>query len=186
MFGFGIEALGAQNGNAGKLIVTDTKSTQLMDAKVGGVTRTNLVHKSNGGSGTNEYTIKFDWTAPKNEPTVTFYVVGNAVNRDGTTGGDYIYKTTKTLTQIDVPSTVFESQTATVSAYPNPATDFVSLKLPNGTANYVIYVYNASGQLVSTELTPEFNISSLPDGIYSVVISSINNKLLAQSRFVKQ
>ncbi|MBL7923696.1 MAG: hypothetical protein JNL88_05820 [Bacteroidia bacterium] len=99
LFGLGLECLTSSNNNAGTFGIVNS-STQLMTRLVAGVSRINVVHTLNGGTGTNSKTFTFNWTAPPaGTGNVTFYFTGNAANGDDSTGGDYIYGSSKVLTE---------------------------------------------------------------------------------------
>jgi hypothetical protein len=52
----------------------------------------------------NQVTFEFDWTAPANDMgNLTFYVVGNAANADGTERGDHIYTAQYTVSLAPPP-----------------------------------------------------------------------------------
>jgi hypothetical protein len=99
LFGFGIEALTAAGQNAGSFVITNSAKTQIKTATVNNVSRKNVVHQKNAGTGNGSHTFSFDWTAPStNVGTVTFYFVGNAANGNGGTSNDYIYSGLQTAT----------------------------------------------------------------------------------------
>jgi hypothetical protein len=129
LFGIGVECLTgstpAQNG--GTLIITNTAETTIKNASVSSVIRKNVVHKLNGGVGTDSKTFSFKWAAPaSNVGNVTFYVAGNAANGTNTTSGDHIYTISQVVTP-DPTAGVFEVQNETFSIYPNPAQDHISV-----------------------------------------------------------
>ena len=70
------------------------------------------------------------------------------------------------------------------SIYPNPASEFISLKNINNSLNYTVTIYDIFGKIVVNNLTNPYriNISNLPKGQYLLRIKSetgiINEKLL--------
>ncbi|WP_394336315.1 T9SS type A sorting domain-containing protein [Flavobacterium psychrotolerans] len=91
------------------------------------------------------------------------------------------------LEYVNVPLSVKEniSETNTMTLYPNPANDSVTLK-SNTSKDLEIKIYNTLGQLVKTESlkenNPTMNVVSLKTGTYMVTIKSkeltINRTLL--------
>jgi hypothetical protein len=185
MFGFGVEALNGQNANGGTLVVTQPQSSQLMNATVGGTTRTNLVHKSNGGSGNNAFTLSFGWRSPITDTAVTFYVVSNAVNRDGTTNGDYVYAITKKVRNVNQPSQINSPKLASVMVYPNPVHQTLTVNLPQHAIGQLIKIFNQAGQLVEIALDQQLDVSQYPTGYYTVIVTDMGHTPLAKSSFIK-
>lgn len=145
LFGFGLEALNASGDNGGTLNITDPASTQIRTAVVGGITRRNVVHTSNGGAGIGSKTFNFSWTAPAvGSGSVTFYFSGIASNANTFSSGDWVYQGTS-LTVTEQPCNppaqpaqiagtsspcAGTSQTYTVPA--DPAATSYTWALPNG------------------------------------------------------
>ncbi|MBS1780438.1 MAG: T9SS type A sorting domain-containing protein [Bacteroidetes bacterium] len=75
----------------------------------------------------------------------------------------------------------------TISAYPNPANEYIDVALPNDLKNAVITILDLKGAVLQeqTVITPvsHINISGLIPGSYVVRVSNINE--LAFSRFIK-
>ncbi|MBN8701702.1 MAG: T9SS type A sorting domain-containing protein [Bacteroidetes bacterium] len=75
--------------------------------------------------------------------------------------------------------TGLEESSMNVSVYPNPATDFVTIKVES-TENTTATIYNYSGVAVKTialaETETKVNISELPAGMYFVEVVSNGNK----------
>jgi hypothetical protein len=155
LFGFDVECLtGATPAqNAGSWIITNTTQTQIKNAIVSSVTRKNVVHKLNGGVGTDTKTFSFKWVCPTtNVGNVTFYATGNAANGNNTSAGDHIYRTTQVVTPAagagitdnDAPVTGF-------SVYPNPAHDLLSVTFTADQGEDVsIQLISLEGKVVST------------------------------------
>jgi large repetitive protein len=101
IFGLGLECLTAANANAGTLAITNAASTQIKTATVSGVVRNNIVHTLNGGLTANTKSFTFNWTAPPaGTGTVKFYYAGIAGDNDGGESGDYVYNSSKTVTEL--------------------------------------------------------------------------------------
>jgi hypothetical protein len=152
LFGLGLEALTSTNGNAGTMVITNSGSTQIKNAVVSGVSRRNVVHTLNGGTGTGSKAFQFDWNAPSsNIGNVTFYYAGVASNGDGDEAvGDYVYTGSQVVTP--VVSTGVEEELAldaVMSVGPNPVTDRIILSYGLAAAERVTAnLYNVSGALV--------------------------------------
>jgi hypothetical protein len=188
IFGFGVEALNKKGENSGILSIENSSETQLMNANVGGISRTNITHKKNAGLSANSKTFTFKWTATSAADTTTFYVVGNAANNSNNPAGDYIYSTSQVVTRVIDPSentSIFNKLSVQTKVYPNPASDIISIELPENTPDYVIHIFNAAGQLVTTELFNVIKITEYPKGIYLISVLDINKKPIASSRFIK-
>jgi hypothetical protein len=107
---------------------------------------------SGTGSGNNWlYATSFNWTAPATGTgQVTFYLTLNAVNGNNATSGDQPNSVTATLNE--VPAGINEVQGAiNVSAYPNPATDYVRIKMSDvANGRYTLAVFDLNGKKVAT------------------------------------
>ena len=124
LFGLGVEALKSDGSNGGTFTITNSSETQIKNAVVNGKVRANVVHKLNGGAGSNTKTFSFNWTAPAtNSGPITFYAAGNASDNDGNETGDYIYTTTQVVTPFTVGLSTVVGPVSGISHYPNPAVD---------------------------------------------------------------
>jgi hypothetical protein len=73
------------------------------------------------------------------------------------------------------------------AVYPNPASDKVFVISENGTAADEILVVNILGEILSTELrTISIDVSSLPSGIYSLLIKSGNSMPVKKTIVIKK
>ena len=180
LFGFGFEALRTSNNtNGGTFQITNTSSTFLKTGFINGSNRTNVVHKKNGGLSNDSHTFSFNWTAPAtNIGNIIFYSAGNAANNQGDTLGDFIYKTQQLIT----PSItgINEIQSSAISVYPNPATDFINVALPESQTETSYSILDLSGKIVDQGkmVIPQgksfsVNLSqSLKEGIYFIEVSN--------------
>ncbi len=80
-------------------------------------------------------------------------------------------------TAILLPNVTGINEVSAISGlYPNPANDFVTLKLNEGFQNSVIRLTELSGKLVkeikSNELQNTINVSTLSKGMYLVTVSN--------------
>ncbi|MEL6132312.1 MAG: choice-of-anchor V domain-containing protein [Bacteroidota bacterium] len=92
--GFTITALDGNNLKAGDFGVITSGNTAVLTGSVGGQTRQYVGHRN---ASTNK-TWNFTWQAPASSVgDITFYIVGNAANGNGSTSGDFIYESNQTL-----------------------------------------------------------------------------------------
>jgi hypothetical protein len=83
-----------------------------------------------------------------------------------------------------------------VSLYPNPASDFINLSyfFTSNESELKLNIYNASGQLIKTEIIGNSNISmettidlnDFSNGVYFIQINSQNSNLYKSSFIVKK
>jgi hypothetical protein len=150
LFGFGFEALTASGANAGSFSITNSAETTTKNANVGGNLRTNVVHKLNGGASTDTHTFTFNWNAPTTDiGTITFYTAANCANANNATSGDFIYKTSQTVTS---PATSFLDKNIkkqSFSIFPNPAHKSLNVSyLLKETSNVSMKLISLNGQTV--------------------------------------
>lgn len=154
LFGFDVECLTGATPpqNAGTFIITNTTETQIKNFVVSPVTRKNVVHKLNGGIGTDSKTWSFDWICPTtNVGNVTFYATGNAANGNNTSSGDHIYKTSQVVTPAIGAGISDNNAQNGFNVYPNPAHDNLSVSFtaePN--EDVMINLISLEGKVVST------------------------------------
>lgn len=67
LLGLGFESLDLASANAETLIVTDAAHTQIKSRTINSVSRRNIVHTLNGGSGVDSAVFSFQWMAPASE-----------------------------------------------------------------------------------------------------------------------
>lgn len=83
---------------------------------------------------------------------------------------------------------VQETEALSVSLYPNPVTNVVTYNLSGQKNHTQIDLYNASGQLVTTQTAQgnrgTIDVSTLPAGVYTIKIT--NNENVSATRIVKQ
>ncbi len=153
-FGFDFEALTSAGANGGTITVTNSTQTQTQNITISGNSRTNIIHKTNGGTGTaGTHTFTFNWTAPStNIGNVTFYAAGNATNSNGSTSGDFIYTTSRVITP-DSSTSIADNDNSNIhlSVYPNPVAESttVSYQLTEN-ATVSARLISLSGQVVTT------------------------------------
>lgn len=138
----------------------------------------------------NELSTEFEWVAPETGTgNVTFYGVLNAVNNDGSTGGD-APGTPITLTLNESPTGIEEAKESKLNVYPNPANDYLYIGMPTD-GEYVFSVFDMTGKKVAdyklaiaAHESVRLNISALNSGTYFLSIT--NDKNIQTVSFVKQ
>ena len=75
-------------------------------------------------------------------------------------------------------------KTSSVNIYPNPSNNFIYVDLNGKAAISKIEVYDANGQLHLLGFNQRLDISSLPLGVYTLHVQTVDNQLY-QNRFVK-
>jgi hypothetical protein len=95
----------------------------------------------------------FDWTAPvKGTGNITFYGVVNAVNGDGTIGGDAVSPAFN-LTLAETPNAITDIAVDNeIRIYPNPVQDQLHVSFSQ-TGNYTISVYSLDGKIIINRQT---------------------------------
>jgi photosystem II stability/assembly factor-like uncharacterized protein len=129
----------------------------------------NVLSTTNGGT---TWTIQ---TGVSTSNLLSIYfpstTVGYAVGGNGS-----VYKFTGSSLDLE------ENTTNTVSIYPNPATDFLTIDTKE--AIETIEIYSNLGQLVKTETATNFSIADLNSGVYFVHVTTEKGKSI--TRLVKE
>jgi hypothetical protein len=148
LFGFGFEALRtSNNSNGGTLSIINSTETQLKTVTVQGNSRTNVVHKENGGLSNDSHTFSFNWTAPAtNIGNVMFYTAGNAANNQNDSLGDYIYKSTQLVTPFVSGMDELLNERGLI-AFPNPAIDYVALIAASDNPVLSLRLFDLNGRI---------------------------------------
>lgn len=192
LFGLGFEALLSTGANAGTL--TAGTGTTIKNATVSGNSRRNIVHQLNGGASAGTHTFTFNWAAPTtNVGAITFYTAGIACNGNGSTSGDYVYKTSQVVNPAPVGIVEETTTPFTFSLYPNPASENITLNYSLEESAKVSYtIYDLTGKQVQTESATRFpgsqqqniDVNNLSSGTYLVSIN-VNGSVITK-RFVKK
>ncbi len=141
----------------------------------------NIVEHSAPLSGTSgTYTVSIPWTAPAaGKGTVTMYCTLNAVNgNSGADAPDVNGNTSITLSEgyVGVPELANNIE---ITAYPNPTTSLLNIKMGNAMGTYAINVFDITGRKVYTSVInaagsttqTAINCSNWSKGNYAVQIS---------------
>ena len=192
LFGFGFEALLSTGANGGTL--TAGTGSVAKNATVSGISRKNLVHTLNGGTGSGSHTFSFTWQAPAtNVGNVTFYTAGLAANGDNL--DNTADKTYTTSVVIPAPQSVGIAENsgidANISIFPNPATEKMSLNytlIKN--SNVKAEIFNLEGKAIELfnehqstgEMKYEIELAklNLAKGIYFISLSIDGNKAITK------
>lgn len=179
---FGFEA-SPQNTTGTKLgtLANITGGTQLV-----GPGGKYVTHTSSGVSGTGSRTWNFKWTAPATGlGPVTFYGTFNATNNNGTTAGDSIFRSTLVIAEAPASVSELEENDFSLLVFPNPASDFVHVRFTLTNSSPVeIQLLDVTGKKIASlpsedyvngEVNRTLNISSYPEGLYFVRVSSGQN-----------
>lgn len=186
LFGMGLEALTSTNANAGTL--TAGTGNQIKSTTISGVSRKNITHTLNGGSGTSgSHSFTFTWTAPAvGTGNATFYFSGVAANGNNSNQGDYVYNSSQVFTEYVTPSSVAETNSNfySVNVFPNPVKDELNINYSLLSSEKVTAsIYSLTGELISRldesnqtsgEHLIHSNVSSLSKGIYLLELKAGN------------
>ena len=192
LFGLGFEALLSSGANAG--VLTAGTGTSIKSATISGNSRRNVVHQLNGGASSGTHTFTFTWAAPTtNVGAITLYCTGLACNGNGTTSGDYVYKTSQVVNPAAVGVAEEVNTDFTFSFYPNPASDNITLNYALEESSKVSYtIYDLTGKQVQTESATRFpgaqqhniDVNALQAGTYLLSVNVNGNAIT--KRFVKK
>lgn len=145
LFGFGAEILNASNANAGTISIINASQTKLLNSG----SRRNVVHQLNGGAGTDSKTFSFQWVAPATPGAATIYAAGVAANGNNQNSSDYVY-----TASLPISSSVGIREynlAATLSLYPNPAKENVTLSYRlEEEASVECHISGLNGQFISS------------------------------------
>lgn len=137
-------------------------------------------------SNRNNDTWTFTWRSPSTlQGQVRFYASVNAVNNNGSNGGDQVVTTSSNV--LDALSTS-DAKLLAFEMFPNPATDILNIQLPTGTTEAQVGVFDYTGRQVNSKKVTindnQLDVTSLATGMYIIRVSA-DDKLGAQ-RFVKR
>ncbi len=181
-YGFqAVALLNSNDSNAGSI-------TSGSNSQTGTVNSRTYVEQA-GPSSSSDFS--FTWTAPAaGSGSVTFYASGNAVDGDGSTGGDGADVSFVTLNEgFNTSLTELENE-AGFSIFPNPVQGDLNVRPAEGTSGlYQAMITDMAGrQIRSTTVdfnagTATLSVSDLPEGNYNLTIN--NGDKTGTSRFIK-
>lgn len=140
-------------------------------------------------------TFSFDWTAPEaGEGTVSYYVVGNLVNRASGTGGDN-GSTSPTIINLaeGAPSGTRNFAAIPHTLFPNPTNGAANLRVtPTTPGRYTLSLISLDGRILSSQIvnltagsvTLPIPSQKVKPGVYAVQLMGTNSRLV--SRLVVQ
>ncbi|WP_216846656.1 T9SS type A sorting domain-containing protein, partial [Mucilaginibacter sp. L196] len=115
-------------------------------------------------------------------------VIGNNIYRlaQNNINGNITYSSLITIGYNNVTSNGY------FSVYPNPSKDIINVLINSTTAtsaNYTADIYNTSGISMDHRILNTYSwtedISSYKEGVYIIVLKSINGDVLAKAKFIK-
>ena len=174
---FGFEATTENNAGAkaGTITVTNSGETKLTNSNKA------ITHTGNGftPSGDNK-SWSFDWTAPAvGTGNITISAALLAGNGDMGTSGDVVYKSELSVTE-DITNSIANANNAIISISPNPASDFINVKLKS--KNYSNYsIIDITGKQILNDIIGDndnaikIDISSIAKGTYFLKLQAIDN-----------
>jgi hypothetical protein len=134
-----------------------------------------------------------EWTAPASGTgSVTFYAVGNAVDKTGTSANDQAVTNEITFTEATTSTSSLAKLGIRINTFPNPTVDMLNLSLNTEASKALtINIYNLAGNRMqgqnvmtqSGENQYRFDVASYSSGIYFLEISDGINQ--TATRFVK-
>lgn len=127
-----------------------------------------------------------DWTAPQtNIGNVNFYFSGLAVNLNGNTNGDSHAVGSRKIEPLST-SSVEQTESLSISLFPNPSHDYILLK--GSTENINIKIYDQQGNCfqVVSDAGKRIDISWLNSGLYFVVFQEEGKSNYKTTKFIKQ
>jgi hypothetical protein len=180
-YGFQITSLNGANGIAAAPVNTWANgSSNVQFATIGNGRQ---YAEQNAVSSSNEFTM--EWTAPASG-TVTFYYGGNAVNGNGSTGGD---NAVMSSISIDAAPNALDKleKTVALDIFPNPVSEVLNLRTNAQTTDtYDLQLFDQSGKQISNqrlmipsgENVAPINVANLPAGMYSLILSDGQNQII--------
>lgn len=190
LFGVGVEALTSSGANGGTIIVTNTTTTKIKTANVGGNARKNLVHTLNGGAVADSALFVFNWTAPAtNVGNVTFWYAGVIADAAQDSLGDYV---------VNGNTIVYPASATGITEYSNTAPGLNVFTLANErklqvrfyaeqNLNTELSLYDMNGKEVSKfnagkihqgDMTLEMPLpQQITSGVYIVILRSGSQRL---------
>lgn len=173
--GFQAVVLNEANNNIGDLTTSGGNPTTETD----GNGREYVEHRPAIDFANNEVNWTFDWTAPENNigEEVTLYVGSIVGSGTAGNGQDLFIQDNFSATIQEVTSTDDLEGMAKIDVFPNPASQFFTLKL-DGPANEKVNIrlMNVTGQMVYAQMdlplrsTTEIPVADLPRGMYFLEI----------------
>lgn len=144
-----------------------------------------IVHKNSvNGNGATSHAFVFNWTAPASGTgSVTFYAAGNSANGNGSQSGDQIYN--GDLVVEEAPGAgLTESILDAFNLFPNPATEYVNIRIPDYLMDSEVRFLDITGKVVFsqqlTTSTVSVDLNQFRAGLYSVQITKAGKSYVSK------
>jgi len=196
-FGIGFEALQTSGANGGTLSITNGTETQLKNAFVSGNSRTNVVHKTNGGLGSDSKTFAFNWTAAATAiGNITFYVAGIAANGNNGDSGDFVFTSNRIITPATGVSVQELPALSEISVISNPVSESIEIRFENQEPielTFSLYSINGSKIISFEKIQYSQGINTfktevdetIPSGVYYLNITDGTNVVIRKITIIK-
>ena len=113
----------------------------------------------------------------------SFIINGEVYIINGTSFSQYVTEIYKY--NLDSALSVHELTNSTIRIYPNPATDFINIDVPEN-LKYQTNIYNLNGRLISSSKNKSvIEIQTLPHGIYLIEITDLNSDHKVVEKIIK-
>ena len=171
-----------------QLTAEDASDTQVGTYTAGSGTQivNSGTHITHTASGNTQNTWTFDWTAPTTAEggEITFYTAVIAANANNGTSGDEVVTASATFSHSTVG--IDELESVSLSIYPNPSSEFISINFENNIQDYLtVTLTNTIGQTVlTTNKTNKIDVKSLEPGVYFLQLKTANR--IGTSKFIKR
>jgi len=167
MFGFQITAEHSSNAKAGTFATGGNSEIYTVTADHA------VTHNNTGTFGTGSKSWTMTWTAPSSgSGDVTFYVAGNGADGSTDATGDVIYTDSQPAAE-DVANgiAINEFANADVNIYPNPTSDYFTIKGVDKRATITLFDLKGSEVKSFANSVNQFDVSELEQGTYLLYIS---------------
>jgi hypothetical protein len=189
-FGFQISPQNASGTELGKLIVTNSTTTQIASGKY-------IEQTQNGYIGVDSVVWTFNWKAPAaGTGAVTFYGCFNAGTGNSSSLGSFVYPATLVIPEnVAAGINNIENETTSFSVFPNPAREQVNISYTlTETSKIEVNLFGIDGRMISNfanskieegEHTQKLKLPlGIKPGIYLIQFI-VNNKPTVQSVIVE-
>ena len=113
----------------------------------------------------------------------SFIINGEVYIINGTSFSQYVTEIYKY--NLDSALSVHELTNSTIRIYPNPATDFINIDVPEN-LKYHTNIYDLNGRLISSSKNKSIiEIQTLPHGIYLIEITDLNSDQKVVEKIIK-
>jgi len=187
-FGFEISPQSTNGTELGKLIVTNSNTTQITSAKY-------IEQTQSGYQGTDSLVWSFNWKAPASGTgSVTFYGAFNCGSGNSSSSGTYVYPATLVIPEnVAAGIANLEPEASSLSIFPNPAKEKINITFNvKETTGIEINMYGIDGRKISNLLASTLNEgehtqtimlpSAITPGIY--IVQLVANGQASEQRII--